>query len=177
MSSCSAMRRPAALLAVALLSLVASTGVAAAHAKLESMSPPDGSTMAVPPTAVVLRFNEPVGSTGAEVVVKSPSGGNVSTGSPAVVDATVTQALGAMTEAGRYQVDARIVSDDGHPITVSASFTVTHAGHATGQQPAASAPQGGSSSAVVIVAMVLVMLVVVALAIVIVRRGPAPGPQ
>jgi methionine-rich copper-binding protein CopC len=170
------MRRVAALLAASLLTLVVSTGVAAAHAKLESMTPSDGSTVADPPTSVVMRFNEPVGSTGAEVVVTSPGGTNVSTGSPQVVDANVTQPLGAITEAGRYQVDARIVSADGHPVTVTASFSVTHAGHATGQ-PAATASRpkdNGSSSGVVIVAMVLVMLVVVALAIVIVRRRPAP---
>jgi methionine-rich copper-binding protein CopC len=170
------MRRVAALLAASLLTLVVSTGVAAAHAKLESMTPTDGSTVADPPKSVVLRFNEPVGSTGAEVVVTSPGGTNVSTGSPQVLDANVTQPLGAITEAGRYQVDARIVSADGHPVTVTASFSVTHPGQAT-DQPAATASTANdnrSSSGVVIVAMVLVMLVVVALAIVIVRRRPAP---
>jgi methionine-rich copper-binding protein CopC len=170
------MRRVAAVLAASLLTLVVSTGVAAAHAKLESMTPSDGSTVADPPKSVVLRFNEPVGSTGAEVVVTSPGGTNVSTGSPQVVDANVTQPLGAITEAGRYQVDARIVSADGHPVTVTASFSVTHPGHATGQPAAtASTPKDNSSSSgVVIVAMVLVMLVVVALAIVIVRRRSVP---
>jgi methionine-rich copper-binding protein CopC len=170
------MRRVAAVLAASLLTLVVSTGVAAAHAKLESMTPSDGSTVADPPKSVVLRFNEPVGSTGAEVVVTSPGGTNVSTGSPQVVDANVTQPLGAITEAGRYQVDARIVSADGHPVTATASFSVTHPGHATGQPAAAaSTPKDNSSSSgVVIVAMVLVMLVVVALAIVIVRRRSVP---
>jgi methionine-rich copper-binding protein CopC len=164
------------LLAASLLTLVVSTGVAAAHAKLESMTPSDGSTVADPPKSVVLRFNEPVGSTGAEVVVKSPGGTDVSTGSPQVVDGDVTQPLGAITEAGRYQVEARIVSADGHPVTVTASFSVTRPGQAAGQPAAtASTPKdSGSSSGVVIVGMVLVMLVVVALAIVIVRRRPAP---
>jgi methionine-rich copper-binding protein CopC len=170
------MRRVAAVLAASLLTLVVSTGVAAAHAKLESMTPSDGSTVADPPKSVVLRFNEPVGSTGAEVVVKSPGGTDVSTGTPQVVDGNVTQPLGAITEAGRYQVDARIVSVDGHPVMVTASFAVTHPGHATGQPAATSSTpkDNGSSSGVVIVAMVVVMLVVVALAIVIVRRRPAP---
>ncbi|WP_112242439.1 copper resistance CopC family protein [Kribbella monticola] len=168
------MRRLIAVLVASLLALVVATGPAAAHAKLESMSPADGSTMAAPPTQVVLTFNEPVGSTGAEVQVKSPSGNNVSTGDIQVIDNKVTQPVGAMIEAGKYTVDARIVSADGHPITVSASFTVTHAGHAPGgvvtNQPTAAQ---NKSNVVVIVAMVLVMLVVVALAIVIVRRRPA----
>lgn len=167
------MRRLLAVLVASLLTLVVSTGVAAAHAKLESMTPADGSTQAAPPTQVVLTFNEPVGSTGAEVQVKSPSGANVSTGQLTVIDKTVTQPVGAMIEVGKYTVDARIVSADGHPITVSASFTITHAGHAAVPAPTPATPESGSN-VVVIVAAVLVMLVVVALAVVIVRRHPGP---
>jgi hypothetical protein len=162
-----------AVLVASLLALVVSTGVAAAHAKLESMTPADGSSMAAPPTQVVLTFSEPVGSNGTQVQVKSPSGKNVATGDVQVIDNKVTQPVGAMIEAGRYQVDARVVSADGHPVTVTGSFTVTHAGHPA-TQPAGGPPTtGDSSSTVTIVAMVLVMLVVVALAIVIVRRRPA----
>jgi methionine-rich copper-binding protein CopC len=163
------------VLVASLLTLVVSTGVAAAHAKLESMTPADGSTMAVPPTQVVLTFNEPVGRTGAEVQVKSPSGANFAAGDIQVLDTKVTQPLSTLTEVGKYTVDARIVSADGHPITVTGSFTVTHAGH--GAQPAVAtrpANEQGNSNVVVIVAMALVMLVVVALAVVIVRRKPGP---
>lgn len=155
-----------------LLTLVVSTGVAAAHAKLESMTPADGSTAAAPPTEVVLTFNEPMGSTGAVVQVKSPAGISVSTGQIKVIDNTVTQPVDGLVEVGKYTVEARIVSADGHPITVTGSFTITHAGHAA--TPAATPPVTESgSNVVVIVAMVLVMLVVVALAVVIVRRRPA----
>jgi methionine-rich copper-binding protein CopC len=168
--------RLAALLVASLLTLMVSTGVAAAHAKLESMTPADGSTQAAPPTEVVLTFNEPVGSTGAEVQVKSPTGANVSVGDIQVIDNKVTQPVGAMIEVGKYTVDARIVSADGHPITVTGSFTITHAGHAPGSAPPA-ATKNSSSNVVVIVAMVLIMLVVVALAVVIVRRRPAPDSQ
>jgi len=169
------MRRLIAVLVASLLALVVSTGVAAAHAKLESMTPADGASMAAPPTKVVLTFNEPVGSNGTQVQVKSPSGVNVASGDVQVIDNTVTQPVGAMIEAGRYQVDARVVSADGHPITVTGSFTVTHAGHPA-TQPSGTQPTAGQdsgSNTVTIVAMCLVMLVVVALAIVIVRRRPA----
>jgi methionine-rich copper-binding protein CopC len=165
-------RRLIAVLVASLLTLVVSTGVAAAHAKLESMTPADGSSMAAPPTQVVLTFSEPVGSNGTQVQVKSPSGKNVATGDMQVLDNKVTQPVGAMIEAGRYQVDARVVSADGHPITVTGSFTVTHAGHPA-TQPAGTTPTDGNSNTVTIVAMCLVMLVVVALAVVIVRRRPA----
>jgi methionine-rich copper-binding protein CopC len=166
-------RRLITLLVASLLALVVSTGVAAAHAKLESMTPADGSSMAAPPTQVVLTFSEPVGSNGTQVAVRSPSGKDVATGDVQVTDNKVTQPVGAMVEAGKYLVDARVVSADGHPVTVSGSFTVTHAGHPA-TQPAGSSPATkDDSNTVTIVAMCLVMLVVVALAVVIVRRRPA----
>jgi copper resistance protein C len=171
-------RRLAALVAATTLALGCSLSVAAAHTKLESMTPADGSTVPHPPKSVVLRFDEPVGDAGTEVVVKAPDGVNVSSGSPEVVGSVVTQPLGTLTAAGRYLIDARIVSTDGHPITVAGSFTVTHADRATGQPAApASTSNSGNSASVVIVAIVLLMLVVVALAIVIVRRRPAPESQ
>ncbi|TCC41879.1 copper resistance CopC family protein [Kribbella speibonae] len=167
------MRRFIAVLVASLFTLVVSAGVAAAHAKLESMTPTDGSSMAAPPTKVVLTFNEPVGSNGTQVQVKAPNGTNVANGAVQVVDNTVTQPVGAMIEAGKYTVEARVVSADGHPITVSGAFTVTHAGHPATQPADAPAQPEGNSNTVTIVAMCLVMLVVVALAVVIVRRRPA----
>ena len=167
------MRRLIAVLVASLVTLVVSAGVAAAHAKLESMTPTDGSSMAAPPTKVVLTFNEPVGSNGTQVQVKAPNGTNVANGAVQVVDNTVTQPVGAMIEAGKYTVEARVVSADGHPITVTASFTVTHAGHPATQPADAPAQSEGNSTTVTLVAMCLVMLVVVALAVVIVRRRPA----
>ncbi|MFC6162800.1 copper resistance CopC family protein [Kribbella jiaozuonensis] len=167
------MRRLIAILVASLFTLVVSTGVAAAHAKLESMTPTDGSSMAVPPTKVILTFNEPVGSNGTQVQVKSPSGTNVANGDAQVVDNTVTQTVGAMIEAGKYTVEARVVSADGHPITITGAFTVTHAGHPATQPAGTPTTSQGSGNTVTIVAMCLVMLVVVALAIVIVRRRPA----
>lgn len=172
------MRRLIAVLVVSLLALVVSTGPAAAHAKLESITPADGSTMAAPPTQVVMTFNEPVGSTGAQVQIKSPSGKNVARGQLDVLDNMVTQPVDEMVEAGKYTVDARIVSADGHPITVKASFTVTHAGHPPGTPAGPTAPaDDGGPNIPLILAMALVMLVVVALAIVIVRRRPVSDEQ
>ncbi|MFI5714010.1 copper resistance protein CopC [Kribbella sp. NPDC051620] len=168
------MRRLFALLGASLLVLVCSTGTAAAHAKLDSMTPADGSTQAAPPTQVVLTFNEPVGSTGAEVQVTSPKGTNVSTGEIKVIDNTVTQPVDGLVDVGEYTVVARIVSADGHPITVGGSFKITHAGHPAVPVAATPPTADSKSNVVVIVAMGLVMLVVVALAIVIVRRRPAP---
>ncbi|MEU8221836.1 copper resistance CopC family protein [Kribbella sp. NPDC048915] len=165
--------RVVAVLTIALAAVVGAAGVASAHAKLESMTPADGSSMAAPPTKVVLTFTEPVGPNGTQVLVKSPTGKNVANGAAQIADNTVTQPVGAMIEAGRYTVEARVVSDDGHPIEVSGSFTVTHIGHPATEPAGAPAQAQGNSNVVTIVAMCLVMLVVVALAVVIVRRRPA----
>ncbi|MBP2350087.1 methionine-rich copper-binding protein CopC [Kribbella aluminosa] len=169
------MRRVFAVLVASLFMLAGTAGVAAAHAKLESMTPTDGASMAAPPAKVVLTFNEPVGSDGTQVQVKSPSGKDVASGDVQVIDNTVTQPVGAMVEAGKYTVEARVISADGHPVTISGAFTVTHAGHPATEPagtPVSSQSDGGSNT-VTIVAMCLVMLVVVALAVVIVRRRPA----
>ena len=168
------MRRLIAVLVASLLTLVVSTGVAAAHAKLESMTPADGSSMAAPPTQVVLTFNEPVGSNGTQVQVKSPSGTNVATGDVQVIDNTVTQPVGAMIEAGRYtgrrpRGVRRRPPDHRHRLASPSPTPVIPPTQPAGTPPTA---DSGNSNTVTIVAMCLVMLVVVALAVVIVRRRP-----
>lgn len=147
-----------------------SAGVAAAHAKLESMTPADGSSMAAPPTKVVLTFNEPVGSNGTQVLVNSPSGTNVATGAVQVVDSTVTQPVGAMIEAGKYTVQARVVSADGHPVGVGSTFLIVHAVHAADQPITDSPVTSERSSMTTIVAAALGLLVVIACAVVVARR-------
>ncbi|HET6988857.1 MAG TPA: copper resistance CopC family protein [Kribbella sp.] len=164
------MRRFPGLLVASLLVLVVSTGTAAAHAKLESMTPVDGSTQPTPPTHVVLTFNEPVGSTGSEVQVTSPKGTNVSTGQITVIDNTVTRPVEGLVDIGTYTVRARIVSADGHPITVTGSFTTTHAGAPASEQQAVS-PRPGGASAALVVALLLLLLAVLSLVVAVIRRG------
>jgi methionine-rich copper-binding protein CopC len=155
-----------------LLALAVSAGPAAAHAKLESMIPADGSIQATPPTKVVLTFDEPVGSTGAQVRVTSPKGADVADGAISVVQNVVTQPVGGLVDVGTYTVTARIVSADGHPITVTGSFTTRQAGPAAVERTAVSATTDGVSAAL-IVALVLAFLAVLSLIVAGVRRAPS----
>lgn len=166
------MSRFAALLAALLAALVLSTGVAAAHAELISMTPDNGTQLAAPPEAVVLKYSEVVQFTGTQIVVTSPSGANVSAGPPDVLDNTVTQPLATLTEAGAYTIAARVVSADGHPVTATGTFTVTHAAHGTAvRRPAPAAPTSTMTDSDAAAASSAVVLVIAgALGVAIARR-------
>lgn len=166
------MNRLVALVAAVVAALVLSTGVAAAHAELLSMSPKDGSTYANPPTEVVLKFSEAIQTTGSEVVVTSPSGTTVSTGEPDIVDGVVTERLTSMTEAGQYRIVARVISDDGHPVTAAGTFTVTTGKHvAAPARPPTSTPISTTNNRDAAAAVgAVVLLIVAALGIAIAQR-------
>ena len=124
-------RRAAALLAAGLLAPVLpvlTAGPAAAHDRLESTDPADGSTVDVAPDAVVLTMSSAPLALGTQVQVTGPAG-VVSTGDPQIVDETITEPLTGDLPAGSYEVQWRVTSSDGHPI--SGSFTFTAAGAAT----------------------------------------------
>jgi methionine-rich copper-binding protein CopC len=153
--------------------LVLPTGVAAAHAELLSMTPKDGSTFAKPPTEVVLKYSEAVQATGSEVVVTSPSGATVSTGDADIVDGVVTERLTSMTEAGPYRIVARIISDDGHPVTAVGTFTVTtgtHVAPAPGRAPTSTPISTTDNRDAAAAVGAVVLLIVAALGIAIAQR-------
>jgi copper resistance protein C len=164
--------RPAAMAAALLAALVLPTGAAAAHAELLSMTPKDGSTLATPPAEVVLKYSEAVQTTGSEVVVTSPSGTTVSTGEPDIVDGVVTERLTSMTEAGQYRIVARVISDDGHPVTAAGTFTVTTGTHvAAPARPPTSTPITTTDNRDAAAAVgAVVLLIVAALGIAIAQR-------
>jgi methionine-rich copper-binding protein CopC len=112
-----------ASLLLAVLSSLATALAASAHAALRSMTPAAGSTVTTPPTEVVLTFNEAISTSFATVAVTDSTGRPVSRGRPAVAGRTVTQPL-ADLGSGRYTVAFRVVSEDGHPVSQRASFTV-----------------------------------------------------
>jgi len=129
---------------------------ASAHDRLESTDPADGATLPAAPDHVALVMSSDPLGLGTQVQVTGPAG-VVSTGSTAVVDNTVTQALAADRPAGTYTVQWRITSSDGHPVSGSFAFTATAAtgtpspsatgsSTATGSAPAA-APSPSSPAA------------------------------
>jgi copper resistance protein C len=163
------------LLVASLAALVMSTGAAAAHAKLLSMKPADGSTVQRPPVAVVLTYSEVVQNKGAQVAVVAPGGARVDHGAPRILDATVTQPLGPLTEPGTYRVTARVVSADGHPVTDKGSFTVRIPAAPTrpGSPPVRPPGEEASSTGAVLATVGLVAIVVAGLGIALVRHRQA----
>lgn len=163
----------AAALAAALAVLVLSTGTAAAHAELMSMTPADGVVLQSPPATVVLRFSEAMQQAGTEVAVTAPSGTSVSDRTPDIVDGVVTQRLGTLTEPGRYQIAARVVSADGHPVTATGTFTIRAAAAGSSTPVRTTTTDKSSSSGPVLVVAAVVALVGAALTSALVRRWRA----
>ena len=112
-----------------------------AHNVLRSTSPVDGGDPARTPGAVELRFDQTVLGIGTAVRVVGPDGA-VQSGTPKVVDSTVTQPLEPGAPAGEYEVSWRVTSADGHPISGSFEFTARAAGAGT---PPATSPVGAGS--------------------------------
>ena len=111
-----------------LLTLVAAP--AYAHDELKSSNPGDQETLVAPPSAVVLTFEQPPVALGAQVVVTGPDG-PVSAGSPRLAGAVVTQDVQPGAPAGRYTVEWRVTSDDGHPVSGTFAFTAQTAAGGT----------------------------------------------
>ncbi len=115
---------------LALTAFVASAPAASAHAKLVSISPADGSTVATAPEQVVITFSEELLATSVRIEVHDGEGVPVADGAPVVEGAVATQPLVDGLAAGGYSVSYRVVSKDGHPVSGSTTFTA-RAGAAT----------------------------------------------
>jgi len=112
----------AALLPLIALSVLAAAP-ASAHAKLLETTPKNGRTLASPPSAVSLKFNESLLGFGVTVRVTGPDG-PVTDGKATVKGAVVTQKLETDLAAGSYTLQWRVASEDGHPISGTSTFVV-----------------------------------------------------
>jgi methionine-rich copper-binding protein CopC len=132
-------------LGAALFTSVISAAPASAHAVLLQTMPAANAALTAPPTQVVLKFDEPVGTTFAKVLVTSAGGANAARGKPSVLGGTVTQALRPGLLAGSYRIVYQVTSDDGHPVSGESRFTLTlgSTGPATSSAPA---PPGQATS-------------------------------
>jgi methionine-rich copper-binding protein CopC len=122
-----------------LLLAVLTAPQAAAHTVLTGSDPAADTTLDAGPARVTATFNEDLQPTFAAVTVVGPDGNLWSQGDTAVQGATASVGLRPLGPAGRYTVNYRVTSDDGHVVSGSWSFTVRVAG--TGAPgPAAAAP-------------------------------------
>lgn len=101
--------------------LLALTAVAQAHTHLKEATPADESVVNTAPSSVVLKFSEAAKVT-ALTLHKDGEADHKLTASPATASAQVTAALPKLTP-GKYSVDWRVVSDDGHIMNGQLSFT------------------------------------------------------
>lgn len=135
---------------LAVLGAVALVGVtavpAAAHSVLVRTAPGAESTMSAPPAAVELTFNEQPHARYFVVHGTGPDGVRRDAGPIQVVDDTVTEPLTGTRPAGRYVVDWRVVSADGHPISGEFGYAVTGSAEPLPPPPAVAAPGGPSAS-------------------------------
>ncbi|HEX2143877.1 MAG TPA: copper resistance protein CopC [Glycomyces sp.] len=124
-------RRPAALatrlawssLAAALVGVLWASG-AWAHATATKTDPESGALLDAPPGEVVVEFNESVTPVDAATGVVAPDGDRADTGVTQSEDGTaIAIAIDADAE-GTYLVGYRVVSDDGHPVSGTFTFSV-----------------------------------------------------
>jgi methionine-rich copper-binding protein CopC len=120
----------------AVVTLAVTAAPAAAHNALVSTAPAAGARLAQPPGAVVLTFDEPALALGTAIVVTDPSGQEIQSGPPDLVDNTVTQPLRAGAPAGPYTVVWRVTSADGHPISGRLAFAADAPAASSGVDPA-----------------------------------------
>ena len=138
--------RLAGLALVVTLLLLGGAGVADAHNVLTNSDPGKDATLAVAPAAVTLDFNEPVDNGFNEITVTGPDGASHWEAGPATVAGSrVTAQVRPLGPAGTYTVSFHIVSEDGHPVSGSYSFTLTAAGSGT-PAPASAAVSPAASA-------------------------------
>jgi copper resistance protein C len=126
------------------LVLALAAAPAYAHDELKSSNPADGATLAQPPAQVVLTFTEAPVALGVQVVVTGPKG-PVAAGAPRLDGVDVVQDVQPQAPAGRYTVEWRVASDDGH--LVSGTFGFTAQAAAAGGTPSAAEASASATAA------------------------------
>ena len=119
-------------------------GVAGAHPVLIGSTPDENARLAKGPTAVSLRFSEPVEPVGDGITVSGPDGAPTVVGTPLVRGSTLSRSI-ASTQTGTYVVEWIVVGDDGHPARGAFLFSVG--------SPSQAALPGHQSSGVVLVGL------------------------
>ncbi|WP_258066685.1 copper resistance CopC family protein [Arthrobacter sp. GMC3] len=113
--------------AVVLMALLGGSGAALAHDAVEGTAPADGSSVATVPEKVTVTLSNTPASIGSQINVVDASGTNWSAGTVEVLDNVATQQLKPGAPAGKYTVQWRLVSSDGHPIEGQFVFTAAAA--------------------------------------------------
>ena len=116
---------------------LAGAGIASAHAVRIATDPAADAELATGPQRVSATFNEKLQPQFAAMTVVGPDGNLWSTGDPQVEGAVISIGVRPLGPAGRYTVNYRVTSADGHPVSGSWSFRLTTASTGTPGPPAA----------------------------------------
>ena len=122
------MRRLAATVLLIVAMAISGTAPAWAHAVRVAADPAPDATVSTGPDRVTATFNEQMQSSFAAMTVVGPDGNIWSEGQPEVQGATVAVAVRPLGPAGKYTVNYRVTSADGHVVSGSWSFMLTAAG-------------------------------------------------
>ncbi|MHA6791946.1 copper resistance CopC family protein [Pseudonocardia bannensis] len=131
--------RALAVTILAGLALVLGAAPALAHAQFEGSDPADGASLATAPTRVTVSFSDKMQQGFNTLTVIGPDRQAYQDGEPVASGNTVSVGVKPLGPAGRYDIGYRVVSDDGHPIEGSVSFTLTTPGPAAATAPTAPA--------------------------------------
>jgi methionine-rich copper-binding protein CopC len=129
--------------------LVPLAAPASAHTELTRSTPADGESLAVAPAEVLLTFSEELIPETVKVSITDAQGGLVSAGDARVDAADVSLAWPDGLASGRYSVNYRVVSQDGHPVSGAISFSYPQSGPAASASatPATDSSTGASATA------------------------------
>jgi copper transport protein len=110
---------------IALLAWLLRPVPVAAHARLLTAYPQDGSLLSAPPTSVHLWFSEPVDPVGEAIIVIAPSGRRLPLGHLHATGIEMWASLAARAP-GTYLILWQAVSLDTHPVRGRLTFSVGH---------------------------------------------------
>jgi copper transport protein len=133
-----------------LVMVTGGTGLASAHAALESTTPTEGAVLARPPGRVLLRFGEAVRLPPSAVEVYDHDLREVDRGRPGHLTGrgdVVGVRLAPHLPAGTYTVTYRVISADSHPVSGGFRFSVGHPSAAAPAAQARTSHSGGSGAA------------------------------
>jgi copper resistance protein C len=121
------------------------TEVAAlAHTEIERTTPADGARLTSPPRQITLTFGEPVRQSGAGLAVAGPAGHTAL--HPEVAGPVVSARWPASLEEGAFEVDYRVVAEDGHVADGDFSFTIVAAPAKATVTPSSAASAASNAS-------------------------------
>lgn len=137
-------RRTKRAIPMALLSPLLLTGLAQAHARIESSVPENGATLADPPAEVRIRYTEPVEERLSTLTLLDAEGRPVPGTEPARGDADARELILKLPRlsGGAYTVESQSLAKDGHVFKETIRFAVSE------QQPTpAEAQPAGAETA------------------------------